>query len=351
MVSEISKYAKSPLLPDRQEQQDFFVCDIFDAVPKGDMASMEHPLFSLSTKPDRRKRRYEHNNIFVEVTPSVLGLATIHDRDILIFCISQLIAALNENRPVSRTVRFQAYNMLKATNRMTNGQGYAGLKSALERLRGTMITTNIMTGGEEQTRIFGLIDQAQILRASREGRMMEVEVTLSDWVFNAIEHKEVLTLNRDYFRLRKPLEKRIYELARKHCGQQSEWKISLELLLKKSGSGSTYKEFKRLMTHIVEQDVRHAHIPDYQVRLADNSVIFRKRSFQESKDTRQIPLVILDPETMHDARTIAQGWDVYYLEQEWRNWMADGGMDAPRDPDKAFLGFVRKWVERRGSPK
>ncbi|WP_443019818.1 replication initiator protein A [Sphingobium sp. CAP-1] len=28
----------------------------------------------------------------------------------------------------------------------------------------------------------------------------------------------MLTLNRRYFRLRKPLERRLYEIARKHCG-------------------------------------------------------------------------------------------------------------------------------------
>jgi hypothetical protein len=39
--------------------------------------------------------------------------------------------------------------------------------------------------------------------------------------------KEVLTLHRDYFRLRKPLERRMYELARKHCGQQATWSICL----------------------------------------------------------------------------------------------------------------------------
>ena len=58
MVGENTK-DKSPLLPDRMQQADFFVCDIFDAAPKGDMASMEHPIFSISTKPDRRIRRYE----------------------------------------------------------------------------------------------------------------------------------------------------------------------------------------------------------------------------------------------------------------------------------------------------
>ena len=41
-----------PLLPDRHPQKDFFILDISDVVPKDDMASMEHPLFSLATKPD-----------------------------------------------------------------------------------------------------------------------------------------------------------------------------------------------------------------------------------------------------------------------------------------------------------
>ena len=60
--------------------------------------------------------------------------------------------------------------------------------------------------------------------------MQEVELKLSGWVFNASRHNDVLTLHRDYFRLRKPLERRIYELTRKHCGRKADWKISLELL-------------------------------------------------------------------------------------------------------------------------
>ena len=39
-----------PLLPDRHPQKDFFILDISDVVPMDDMASMEHPLFSLATK-------------------------------------------------------------------------------------------------------------------------------------------------------------------------------------------------------------------------------------------------------------------------------------------------------------
>ena len=339
--------ARSPLLPDRYPTPDFFVCDIFDAAPKGDMAAMEHPIFSLSTKPDRRPRRYEHNGLFVEITPSVLGLATIHDRDILIYCISQLIAAVNEGREISRKVRFKAHDLLIATNRMTNGQGYEGLKSAVERLRGTTISTNIITGGEEQLDVFGLIDRAKIVRQTRDGRMQEVEIDLSEWVFNAIRHKEVLTLHRNYFRLRKPLERRIYEIARKHCGNKREWKIGIELLRHKCGSNSTKREFKRLVQGIIENDQEHDHMPDYAVRLEDDMVVFINKGTMHKKP-EAVVMVRLKAETYEEARILAPSWDVYHLEQEWRDWMDMGGLDAPKNPDKAFLGFARAWFERRG---
>lgn len=179
MVGEITKDTRSPLLPDRLDQPDLFVCDIFDAAPKGDMASMAHPIFSLSTKPDHRIRRYEDESgkNFVEVKPSAEGLATIHDRDVLIYCISQLIAGLNDGKAPSKTLRMKAYDFLKATNRVTDGRGYEGLRSALLRLQGTQIETNIVTGDTEQLDIFSIIDRARIVRQTRDGRMQEIEIS------------------------------------------------------------------------------------------------------------------------------------------------------------------------------
>jgi len=340
---------RPPLLPERRPIPDFFVCDLMDAAPKGDMASMEHPIFSLSTKPDHRIRRYEHGSTFVEIKPSADGLATVHDRDVLIYCISQLMAALNSGQPVSPVVRFKAYDLLKVTNRMTNGQGYDALKAAFERLSGTRISTNITTGGEEVFETFGLIERAKIVRETRDGRMQEIEVKLSDWVFNAIRHHEVLTLHRDYFRLRKPLERRIYEIARKHCGKKGEWRISLELLQKKCGSASTEKEFRRLVSKIVEEDLRFQHMPDYSVTLeSGDMVVFRNRGSVPvpAEDPKTVGVGALNPETYNDARIVAPGWDVYHLEREWRDWITE----PPRDPAAAFIGFCRKWYERRGAP-
>lgn len=336
--------SKSPLLPERHPQGDFFVCDIFDAVPKGDMASMEHPIFSLSTKPDHRIRDYKNKNVQISIKPSADGLATVHDRDILIYCISQLMVAINDGRDISQTMRFKAYELLVATNRNTAGTGYNQLKAALERLAGTRISTNIVTGGEEVFRTFGLIESAEIVRQTRDGRMQEVEVKLSDWVFNAIKSKEVLTLHRDYFRLRKPLERRIYEIARKHCGNQKKWKIGLGLLQKKCGSNSTEREFRRLVNAIVREDETHQHMPDYSIRYDEKNdqVLFVNRR-SDLIDEASTNLPQLDPEIYETARALAPGWDIRVIEQEWRAWVKE----QPKNPEAAFLGFCRKWTETR----
>ena len=49
----------------------------------------------------------------------------------------------------------------------------------------------------------------------------------------------------------------------------------------------------------------------------------------------------LDPETYHDARTVAPGYDVYYLEQEWRNFWVESGKPELKNPDAAFIGFCK----------
>ena len=344
----------TPLLPDRMQQGDFFVCDIFDAAPKGDMASMEHPVFSISTKPDRRIRRYENGDHFIEITPSVKGVATVHDRDILIFCISQVIAAYNEGRQIEQTVRFKARDFLAATNRGTDGRGYEQFIAALERLRGTTVTTNIVTGGVEQTRIFGLVESADVVRQTRDGRMQDIEVRLSDWVFNAIKGREVLTLHRNYFRLRKPLERRLYEIARKHCGQSNEWRIGLTKLRLKCGSNSSDKEFRRLVTKIVDEDQEHNHIPDYRLVFdseKDQLVVLNRQTMKKVDAYPEwIRVIVLDGDTYDEAREAAPGWDPYYIEQEWRDWLANAQKAPPKKPELAFIRFCAKFYELRGAP-
>ena len=328
---------RNPLLPIRHPQQDFFVCDIVDAAPKGDMGSMEHPVFSLTTKPDMRTRDYQNGDSFIRISPSAKGLATVHDRDVLIYCISQCMAALNDGREVSRKLKINAHEMLTATNRQTSGRGYELLKDTLRRLQGTQIETNIKQGGEERFSVFGLIDRAEVVRETRDGRMQEIEITLSDWVFDAIENNHVLTLSDKYFQLRKPIERRLYELARKHCGKQAKWEIGLTKLKEKAGSLSTDKEFKRMLVKVITDNQTHNHMPDYSFELTDHKLIVRP--LKTATDVFTLPP--LKSDTYEKARHYASGWDIRGLEAEWRNWVAAKNITV-RNPDSNFISFCKK---------
>ena len=52
----------------------------------------------------------------------------------------------------------------------------------------------------------------------------------------------------------------------------------------------------------------------------------------------------LRTETYETARLRHPGYDIYFVEGEWRAWAR--GKDAPQDPDRAFLAFFRTYAER-----
>ena len=247
----------------------------FLEVPKDDLASMEHPIFSLATKPDMRHLHYQNGDNTLEILPSTHGLPTIKDKDILIFCISQLMARKNQGKEISDTVRLSARELSIATNRPIGGNHYKRLEDAFARLQGTQFVTNIKTGNEIETRIFSLIDEGGFVRtADDKFRLNYCEVKLSRWMMRAVETGQVVTISPDYFFLRRPLERRLYEIARKHCGNSPKWQISLEKLQLKTGSNATLKRFRSNIREIIEADVT----PFYEFELCKNdNVIVRPR--------------------------------------------------------------------------
>lgn len=85
--------------------------------------------------------------------------------------------------------------------------------------------------------------------------MVLLSVVLSEWLFGAMERKSVLALSTNYFCLRKPLEPRIYELSRKHCGRQKSWCLSVEVLFKKLGSASPRRVFRKMIRDMITADL------------------------------------------------------------------------------------------------
>ena len=329
----------SSLLPDRHPNKDFFVLDVRDAAPKDDMASMEHPLFSLSIKPDMRELEYTHNDKKMVIVPSGRGLATIMDKDILLYLVSKLTHEHNRGMEIGQWVEVTAHEVMVGTNWNVGKRDYKRFEDALVRLRGTTIVTNIETGKRQETEGFGLIENFKITRIDDEGsesafgRMSKVRVKVSDFMLRAIKANEVLSIHPNYFRLRRPIERRLYEIARKHIGDKKMWQIGLVKLQNKVGSNSPLKKFR----FVIRQVIADGNLPEFTMSIDNDMVTFRPATYRPV-----LPSIRLKADTEDRARAMAveKGYDYQGLWHEWLGLIADRG--KPDSPDGAFIGFIKK---------
>ena len=345
----------TPLLPIRHKQGDFFIADIFDNLPiKDDMASMEHPLFTLSKKADNRILRYENGSASIEMQPSAFGLPNIMDKDILLYCASVIMEKINNGEHPPQTLRTSLNDLLIATNRHTNNRGYKYIKLALNRLAGCMLKTNIKTGRTRQESGFHLLESYRYIESSRnKDRKVAVEITLSDWLYNSLIAKEVLTINREYFRLRSPLDRRLYEIARKHDQHMNEggsWPISLENLRLKTGYSAHTKHFKQSIKKVANTN----HIPDYQLYIDSNDVVRIEKTKQGKSSDQNSYIVIDEPlfldvelttalseKNIEKAKKAAGRADIYGLWADFREWNMSQQNDI-KCLEAAFIGWCKK---------
>jgi plasmid replication initiation protein len=266
-----------------------------------------------------------------------------------------LVARKNAGLPIGKVVRFNAHDMMVATNRQTDGHSYARLKDALVRLRGTTFETTVETGGKAPDEVFGIVEKAHVVRDQPvTGRMEAVEVVLSDFLFRAIESDQVLSIHRDYFRLRSPVDRRLYELARKHCGKQEQWSIGLELLKDKVAFSSNER---KLRFHI-RKLTGSQHLPDYSVELADDIVTFRRKVRVEAPTPQIEPSknagmegqkprrIEVSEEAMEQVREMAPGWDKYYLQRAYIDFFTPRG-PAEKSEDGRFLAWIPNFTKGR----
>ena len=332
------------LLPERHPNLDFFVLDIADAVPKDDVASMEHPLFSLATKPDMRHLHYQSGENTLQIRPSRIGLPTIMDKDVLIFVISQLMARKNRGEKIGDTVRFSMRELCIAINRPIGGDHYKRLENAIDRLQGTQFVSNIKTGGRSERRTFSMVDEGGMVKNEAFTRNDFCEIRLSKWLMRAIESNEIVSISRDYFRLRRPLERRLYEIARKHCGNQQKWQIGLSNLQNKTGSNAPLKKFRLNMRQIMEAD----HLPFYKLEITkEDLVIFRPRA----PKIELTPNIDIPEWAEEKARDIAidKGWDFRALKNKWLDFAKEETVkgNAPKNTGAAFVAYCKKQEKLR----
>ena len=158
-----------------EKQVDLFLDSIVNAPLKDDRALMEFPFFCLQKSPRQRPLVYDDGKVEIEVRPGDRGIATIWDKDVLIYIASIINDRIERGLPVERTVRFNAHNLLQVTGRGSGKRAYELFLDAMFRLRSTTILTTIEAGDTKERRGFGWIETFRVLekpegRAAGDGR-------------------------------------------------------------------------------------------------------------------------------------------------------------------------------------
>lgn len=251
----VTKPSKNSDKTSTQAPKDFFVLlDEFQAnSQRCDMFTLEYPVFSLSRIPSTTPL---HFGQFI-ISPNALqGQPTMYDKELLIYVVSKLVAAQNQGHPIGRLVRFTGYDFLKFTGKGIGGQDYQRLHQALKRISSCHIEHVTKTDNIKHTSGFTLFNYEMVEDSDKAFVQLELHPSLLD----AIQSKKVLRLSDEYLQL-SPLERRLYELARKHCGTQKEWAIGIESLHDKIGSTREFRFFKADFKKIAQENL----LPDYHI--------------------------------------------------------------------------------------
>lgn len=251
-------------------QGDLFVLDspLLTEI-RGERSLMAYPFFALSKTAWKRSLIYKTESVSIEIGPGPRGVATIYDKEVLLYIASLLVSKLDAGEAVAQDFYFTAHDLFRVTGVNGSARSYSRLSDALERLQGTQIKTNIEAGGEGQSGFFSWLSEAQLHYTKNKGgdkRLKGVKVRLCDWLYRAIlRDRRVLEYSPAYFQLG-PVERRLYEVARSTC-QDGAVQVELDDLRLQLGYQNSLKHFRHVMKGIAEENC----IPDYHIVLGDVS--------------------------------------------------------------------------------
>ena len=164
------------------------------------------------------------------------------------------MSAINNNIPTGRRFQFTGYEYFKFIGKNKfGGKGYDDLWRALERLHHTFVETNIRMDNSNRHHSFNWLSE---IKQVKDGNTHKgYEIVIPDWLYESVvEKKIVLTLDDDYFKIRGGLERWLYLFARKSSGYNTGgWSEGLFSIYQKSGSKSSFSEFKRSISAIIKR--------------------------------------------------------------------------------------------------
>lgn len=262
------KDASPPRSPARPQGDLFHLDSPLTSEIRGERSLMAFPFFALSKTAWMKPLTYHHANVSIDVRPSARGVATIYDKEIVLYIASLMAGKIERGEEVGQDFIFTAHDLFSVTSSNHSARSYQRLSEALERLQGTQIKTNIEAGGEGEEGFFSWLSEARLHYSKTrtgERRLKAVKVRLCDWLHRAIlRDRQVLAYAAAYFQLG-PVERRIYEVARA-TAEEGRLEIDLATFRLQIGYQNPLANFRAAMKAIAQADA----IPDYQVEVIED---------------------------------------------------------------------------------
>jgi plasmid replication initiation protein len=266
---------------------------------RGERSLMAFPFFALAKNAWMKPLAYNTESVSIEVRPSASGVATIYDKEIVLYIASLMAAKIEAGEEVAQDFVFTAHDLFSVTGSNHSARSYGRLSEALERLQGTQIKTNIEAGGEGEEGFFSWLSEAKLHYSktrSGERRLKAVKVRLCDWLFRAIlRDRQVLNYAHAYFQLG-PIERRIYEVARSTC-DSDRVEVDLATFRLQIGYQNPLANFRNALKQIAGTNA----IPDYQLELVETvGAVEPARRGRKSNPVRvvitpRVPELPIDP--------------------------------------------------------
>lgn len=236
---------------DKYPNGDLFFASLFRiAAGKLQLEMLEHPFFSLQSRGrDMSTYRYLSNDgsFALRIAPSEQGRMTMKDADFVAYLQAKLVKMKEEGKltqygPVKMIVEVTEF--LEFANREKGGANYANFKNMIIRLTGTRIEVERVEENSKPESVTTILGSEWDSLRSKEGDIpICFRITINEWfVRPIIDDNRFLTMPRSYFRIKKDIHKRFFQIARMHASGVFE--ISWEKFHNKVGTKEALSKFR-----------------------------------------------------------------------------------------------------------
>ena len=148
------------------------------SVVQNDRAIMAYQFFHLDRTPRNWPIQYDDGVVKVTVTGE--AIATMFDLECMIYVISLMAQKMSRGKvSIGNSISSQEISSAWQDG-MTLGKSYKRMEEALDRLQGTKIRTNIVTGGERTKEGFSWLDNYKLVFKEDTGKLDRISLTLAN---------------------------------------------------------------------------------------------------------------------------------------------------------------------------